>query len=259
MTTRILFPAKTTTKSSHLKTWLVFPGSAYISADLTQPASYSMEMNVRTWIWSPLPPTGPSLILVVYKCITFYQCISFTQQLFLWSPVLVLWLWSLETGTRVWDKHLCGYTAEEIGPVHNITPHRGWWENPREYRDGRASQCPGRRRQAALCHWAIRFALFVCLFVAQPATQSFSHLWNKVFLNPLQFRLLSAVFCHHRLFIEFMCEISILVVKQRTANRQRKENRPRNIKQLSITPWLWIYFTFLQHKLTAHLYFQVSQ
>lgn len=47
-------------------------------------------------------------------------------------------------------------------------------------------------------------------------------LWNKIFLDPLQFGLLSAIFCHHRLFIEFMGEISILVIKQRTPPGENK-------------------------------------
>lgn len=168
-----------------------------------------------------IPPTGHPLIKVVYKCITFYQCIGFTQRFFLWSPALVMWLWSLETGTRLWEKHLCGYTAEEISPVQNITPHRGWSENPREYRDGRASQCPESRREAAL---SLGNQRGVCFLVNQQCriSNSLSHLWNKVFLNTLQFGLLSAIFCHHRLFIEFMCEISILVIKQRTANTGRE-------------------------------------
>lgn len=44
------------------------------------------------------------------------------------------------------------------------------------------------------------------------------HLWNQIFLNPLQLGLFFAVFGHHRLFVEFVSKISILVEVQRTAN-----------------------------------------
>ena len=49
-----------------------------------------------------------------------------------------------------------------------------------------------------------------------------AHLWNQIFLDPLQLGLFSAIFCHHRLFVEFMGEVSVLVVVQRTANTASK-------------------------------------
>lgn len=51
-----------------------------------------------------------------------------------------------------------------------------------------------------------------------------AHLWNQIFLNPLQLGLLPAIFCHHRLFIEFMGEIAVFVIVQRTTNTTKKYN-----------------------------------
>lgn len=45
-----------------------------------------------------------------------------------------------------------------------------------------------------------------------------AHLWNQIFMNPLQFGLFSSVFCHHGLFVELMGEVAILVIVQGTAN-----------------------------------------
>lgn len=47
-----------------------------------------------------------------------------------------------------------------------------------------------------------------------------AHLWNQIFLNPLQLGFFSAIFCHHRLFIEFMGEVTVLVIVQGTANTE---------------------------------------
>lgn len=45
---------------------------------------------------------------------------------------------------------------------------------------------------------------------------------NQIFLDPLQLGLFPAIFCHHRLFVEFMGEVTILVVVQGTPSGKNK-------------------------------------
>lgn len=45
-----------------------------------------------------------------------------------------------------------------------------------------------------------------------------TNLWNQILLDPPQLGLFSAIFCHHSLFVKFMCEVAVLIVEQRTAD-----------------------------------------
>lgn len=60
------------------------------------------------------------------------------------------------------------------------------------------------------------------IYVNTGVVELHNSLWYQIFLNSLQLRLLSAIFCHHRLFIEFMGKVTILVIVQRTPPRENK-------------------------------------
>lgn len=51
-------------------------------------------------------------------------------------------------------------------------------------------------------------------------TQAFPHLWNQILLDPLQLGLLAAIFGHHRLLIELVGQVSVLVVVQRAGTQR---------------------------------------
>ena len=47
-----------------------------------------------------------------------------------------------------------------------------------------------------------------------------AYLRNEILLNSLQLGLPPAIFCHNSLFIELMCQISILIEVQGTRNTE---------------------------------------
>lgn len=48
--------------------------------------------------------------------------------------------------------------------------------------------------------------------------KAFPHLWNQILLDPLQLGLLPSIFGHHRLLVELVGQVSVLVVVQRAGN-----------------------------------------
>lgn len=52
--------------------------------------------------------------------------------------------------------------------------------------------------------------------------QPHNSLRNEILLNSLQLGLPPAIFCHNSLFIELMCQISILIEVQGTSPREYK-------------------------------------
>lgn len=57
-----------------------------------------------------------------------------------------------------------------------------------------------------------------------PHTQAFLHLWNQILLDPLQLGLLPAIFGHHRLLVELVGQVSVLVVVQRAGDTTQHWN-----------------------------------
>lgn len=121
----------------------------------------------------------------LYSCIQMYNILSMYQFYTTVFPLIsgpcATRLLSLETGTRLWDKHRLATVQRRSVPskISHLT------EDDRK------------------------------IHVDAGMVKLHNALWNKIFLDSLQLGLLSAIFRHHRLFIEFMGEISILVIKQR--------------------------------------------